>query len=241
MDYSLETIDCACVIHGDGYSWNYVERLYAMLCRHLTPRVRLHVYTEAHRPVPEPFVKHELTEWPEVKPSRAWWYKMQLFDLQHHSGDLLYFDLDTVIVKNIDWIWQLSTDYLWAIRDFKYIWNARDNNINSSVMWWNTQKYHHVWTGFNQLRLTNYMLKHRGDQDYISATVNLSQRRFFALDSMQSWRWQCLDGGYNFQTRRYQAPGQGTKIGQNTSVLVFHGKPKPQDITDPVVLDHWRL
>jgi hypothetical protein len=58
---------------------------------------------------------------------------------------------------------------------------------------------------------------------------------------MQSWRWQCLDGGYNFQTRRYQAPGQGTKIGQNTSVLIFHGKPKPQDITDPVVLDHWRL
>lgn len=241
MDNSPVIVDCACLIHGNAYSWTYVENLYAMLCRNLTPQVRLHVYTEAHRHVPEPFVKHVLTEWPEIRPGRAWWYKMQLFNPQHHAGALLYFDLDTVIVNNIDWIWQLSTDYLWAIRDFKHLWNPKDNSINSSVMWWHTQRYHNVWSGFSQLKLTENMKKYRGDQDYISAAVTLNQRRFFATENVQSWRWQCLDGGYNFQQRRYQAPGQGTKIEKNTSILVFHGKPKPHDIADPTVLAHWRL
>lgn len=241
MDNSPGIVDCACLIHGNAYPWTYVENLYAMLCRNLTPQVRLHVYTEAHRHVPEPFVKHVLTEWPEIRPGRAWWYKMQLFNPQHHAGALLYFDLDTVIVNNIDWIWQLSTDYLWAIRDFKYLWDPRDNCINSSVMWWDTQKYRDIWARFSQLKLTDHMLKYRGDQDYISSVVNLGQRRFFATENAQSWRWQCLDGGYNFQKRRYFAPGQGTKISQNTSILVFHGKPKPHNIADPTVLAHWRL
>ena len=49
-------IDCACVIHGTAYSWDYVERLHSMLSRHITPGIRLHVYTEADRPVPEPVV-----------------------------------------------------------------------------------------------------------------------------------------------------------------------------------------
>ena len=95
-------IDCACVIHGDAYSWTYVERLYNMLSRHVTPGIRLHVYTEADRSVPAPMIKHALTDWSISGPRRAWWYKMQLFNTQHHAGPLLYFDLDTVIVRNID-------------------------------------------------------------------------------------------------------------------------------------------
>jgi hypothetical protein len=108
-------------------------------------------------------------------------------------------------------------------------------------MWWNTQQYQPIWDMFSQQDLAVTMRKYPGDQDYISAVIPQNQRRFFDTNRVQSWRWQCLDGGFNFQTRKYQAPGQGTKIGHNTSVLVFHGKPKPQDITDPVVLDHWRL
>jgi hypothetical protein len=29
-------VDCACVIHGAGYDFTYVDRLYNMLARHLT-------------------------------------------------------------------------------------------------------------------------------------------------------------------------------------------------------------
>lgn len=241
MDHSTEIIDCACVIHGDAYSWTYVEHLYAMLCRNLTPRVRLHVYTEESRPVPDHMVKHALAEWPGVKAGRSWWYKMQMFDPMHHRGKMLYFDLDVVIVKNIDWIWQLPADYLWAIRDFTYLNSPQTNSINSSVMWWNTHNFEFVWTGFQQLDLAQTMLKYRGDQDFISRAVGLSQRRFFDLQRIQSWRWQCKDGGFNFKKRQPHAQGQGANVGRDTSILVFHGRPKPHEEKDTLVQAHWRL
>ena len=115
-------IDCACVIHGDLYSWKYVDRLYSMLSRNITQGIRLHVYTEERRLVPPPYIKHSLDDWKIGGPKKSWWYKMQLFNTAHHAGPLLYFDLDTVIVKNIDWLVNLPLSYFWAVRDFKYLW-----------------------------------------------------------------------------------------------------------------------
>ena len=237
---TLTPIDCACVIHGDAYSWTYVEKLYSMLSRHITPGIRLHVYTEADRVVPEPMIKHELTEWGSLGPKRSWWYKMQLFNPAHHAGPLLYFDLDTVIVDNIDWIWQQPTTYFWAVKDFKYLWTPTHTGINSSVMWWDTQQYQHIWDTFNQQDLTKIMQTYRGDQDYISDKISLNQRRLFDETRVLSWRWQCLDGGYDFKRRRCVRPKIGTKILPSTSVLIFHGNPKPDQVTDPEVLQHWR-
>jgi hypothetical protein len=71
-----QVIDCACVIHGTGYDWIYVEQLRNMLSRNLSREVRLHVYTEASRSVPAPYIKHELTDWGISGPKRSWWYKI---------------------------------------------------------------------------------------------------------------------------------------------------------------------
>ena len=240
MDTTTEIIDCACVIHGEAYSWQYVERLHNMLSRHITPGIRLHVYTEADRPVPAPMIKHELTEWTIARPGRSWWYKMQLFNTAHHCGPLLYFDLDTVIVGNLDWIWQQPTEYFWAIRDFKYLWKPTHVGLNSSVMWWDTQRYRHVWDSFVQQDLNQVIQKYRGDQDYISAAIPENQRRMFDANYVQSWRWQCLDGGYNFQRRQHRTPGTGTQFSDTTSILIFHGDPKPENLQDPVILQHWQ-
>ena len=233
-------VDCACVIHGDAYSWTYVERLYNMLNRHITAGIRLHVYTEADRPVPPHMIKHELIEWTINHPGRGWWYKIQLFNPAHHAGPLLYFDLDTVIVRNIDWIWQEPTTYFWAVRDFKYLWRPNYTGLNSSIMWWNTLNYQYVWDTFVQQNLTTIMRQYHGDQDYISATIPQNQRRSFDQARVQSWRWQCLDGGYNFRKRCHLNPGSGTVLADNASVMIFHGSPKPGQINDEIVTAHWQ-
>jgi len=233
-------IDCACVIHGTAYSWTYVERLYNMLSRHITPGIRLHVYTEADRPVPAPMIKHELTSWNIANPKKSWWYKMQLFNPEHHAGPLLYFDLDIVIVDNIDWIWQQPLRYFWAVRDFKYLWQSTSTSLNSSIMWWDTEQYAGVWQEFQTENIFKIMSRYRGDQDYISAKVNLADQRFFDPRRVKSWRWQCLDGGYNFRTKTYLSPKAGTQTDRDTSVLIFHGQPKPLESTDPVILTHWQ-
>lgn len=233
-------IDCACVIHGSAYGWEYVERLYNMLNRHITPGIRLHVYTEADRPVPSPMIKHELPNWNIIGPKQVWWYKLELFNAQHHQGPLLYFDLDTVITKNIDWIWQSSLQHFWSLRDFKYLWRPTDYSINSSVMWFNTVRFDEVYKKFTGEKLNYLMRKYRGDQDYLTEAISPDHRKFLATERVQSWRWQALDGGFNFRNRSYQSPGSGTLISNKASLLIFHGKPKPAEVKDPVILEHWQ-
>lgn len=233
-------IDCACVIHGTGYDWQYVDNLYSMLCRNLSRPVRFHVYTESSRTVPAPYIKHELLDWKIGGPKQSWWYKVQLFNSEHHRGSLLYFDLDVVIAKNIDWIWQLKTRHFWAVKDFKHLWRPAYQSINSSIMWWDTAQFDWVWRNFLDLNLTQTIKRFKGDQDYINSVLTQQQRRYFNSEWVKSWRWQCLDGGYDFKRRVWKTPGSGTNIADDTAILVFHGNPKPHEIQDPVIKHYWQ-
>lgn len=237
-----QTIDCACVIHGKAYDWTYVERLQNMLARNLQDyKVVLHVYTEADRTVPSTMVKHQLTEWPTVSgPKRSWWYKLQMFDANHHTGNLLYFDLDTVIVRDISWIVKHDPAKVWTLRDFKYLQNPNWYGMNSSVMWWNVSTFDWVWQKFKKHDVTETMKKHRlGDQEYLTNVLTHNHIRFFNQDAIQSWRWQANQGGMTWPDRQYRMPGTGTQISESLSVLVFHGDPKPHQITDPIIKQLW--
>jgi hypothetical protein len=69
--------------------------------------------------------------------------------------------------------------------------------------------------------------------------ISDSHRRYMDSERVKSWRWQCLDGGYNFSNRMYRTPGSGTILPENTSVLIFHGNPKPHKLNDAVIQQHW--
>lgn len=234
-------LDCACVIHGSLYQWEYVDKLYNMLCRHLTPKVRLHVFTENTRIVPEPYIKHTLEDWTSRGLRKGWWYKMQLFNLKQFKHPLLYFDLDTVIVNNIDWIWQTcSLRYFWAIRDFKSLYQPSFLGMNSSVMWWDPGLHNSIWNTFKNQDVKDIQRKYHGDQDYLTAVIAPANVRYFNTDYVKSWRWQAYNGGYEFLKRCWKEPSLGTQIDEKTSILVFHGNPKPDQITDSVIAKHWR-
>lgn len=234
-------IDCACVIHGNGYDWQYVEKLYNMLCRNLAAEVRMHVYTEHHRSVPPHMTKHILDDWGISGPKRSWWYKMQLFNPAHFTGDLLYLDLDVVISNSMNWVRDHSTDYLWTMRDFRYLQRRDTSTMNSSMMWFNVSRYSWIWDQFNKQELNTTIKSYPGDQDYLSAVLLPGQqRRFFEDCFFESFRWQCLDGGYDFAKRRHHKPGSGVHIQPGTSVVVFHGSPKPAEVHDPVVKQLWQ-
>lgn len=239
---STRTIDCACVIHGSGYDWNYVDRLYNMLNRHVGHNIRLHVYTEADRAVPSHMIKHELEQWQNISgPKRSWWYKLQLFNSQHHQGDLLYFDLDTVIVRDISWIVDNPTHKLWTVKDFKYLQSPNYVGMNSSVMWWNVDQFSWVWDQFKKIDINIVTRAYQhGDQQYIGETVTYNNIRYLDSSKIQSWRWQAYNGGTEFPSRQYRTPGTGTHMDQDVAVLVFHGQPKPHELlTDDVIKQHW--
>lgn len=233
-------IDVACLIHGDAYSWDYVERLYRMVTRFAHMPVRFHVYTEPTREVPEHMIRHDLIPWPGIHgPKKSWWYKMQMFDPRHHEGTMLYFDLDVVIVNDINWICQSDRDFFWAVRDFKYLWRSNWGGLNSSIMLWDVSKYGWIWTKFSQTNLYDTVKKYHGDQDFLSEVIDRQELRFFDIDLVKSWRWQIKDGGMEFSARKYHKPGMGTIIDEKTCVMIFHGNPKPHELNDSVIAEHW--
>lgn len=236
------TIDVACVIHGDAYSWDYVENLYRAVKANMTPQIRFHVYTEPHREVPNHMIKHELEHWPEAAgPRRAWWYKMNLFNTDLFAGRILYFDLDTVVTGNLDWIIQDHTDpdVFYGLRDFTYLFKPRLLTINSSVLWFDNQTWRHVWDDFRKEQLSTMIKKHRGDQDFITHSVRSGKMQFLNTARVASYRWQALDGGFEFKRRVYHSPGTGISLDPAVSLLIFHGNPKPKDVNDPVIRKHW--
>ena len=231
---------CACVIHGSGYDWQYVEKLHSMLSRHIDGELRLHVYTEHDRSVPPHMIKHCLEDWPGITgPKKSWWYKMQLFNTEHYQGDLLYLDLDVVVMADISWMFALSTEKFWSIRDFRYLQNENQGSMNSSVMWWNTQRFGWIWDEFSNTDIAKTVRQYPGDQDYLNAVIKYNDRRFMEDRFFQSYRWQVMDGGYDFRLRRHQQPGAGADIAGDTAVIVFHGQPKPHQIRDQKIQNLW--
>jgi hypothetical protein len=112
--------------------------------------------------------------------------------------------------------------------------------MNSSVMWFDVDRFSWVWDKFNSGPVSQMIQGFPGDQDFLNHTIDHNQRRFFDDNKFQSYRWQCLDGGYNFKRRHHHQPGSGTVISSDTSVVVFHGRPKPHQITDSVIREHWQ-
>lgn len=236
----MSHIDVACVIHSNKYDWTYVERLYNMVCRHSAVDVRFHVYTEYNRFVPPHMIKHELEEWKGISgPRKSWWYKLQLFNPVHHQGPLLYFDLDCVILRDIAWIANLTPDKFWCLRDFKYLQSNSLNKVNSSVMWWDTEKFNYVWEKFSASDIGKTVRTYNGDQDFIEDTVAYQDRRFLEDRYFQSYRWQVANGGWDFRTRQAKKPGAGSEINSDCAVIVFHGDPKPHEVYDPKIVQLW--
>ena len=239
-----DTIDCACLIHDTLYDWSYVDKLYCSLERNLTPTVRMHVFTESNRFVPANYIRHDLEEWEGVRgPKRSWWYKIQLFNSNHWNTDwsqMLYFDLDSVITGNLDWLWNVNRDRFWAARDFQYLMKSSRWKINSSVMWFDPKQYHYVYKNFDLKSVVNNpRCPWHGDQDYIYSQIK-DDVAFYDTDKILSYRWQAREGGYDFRYRKPVNAGSETKINADASVLVFHGNPKPHDCNDPYIFQHWR-
>jgi hypothetical protein len=228
-----------CVKWGNKYSSQYVNVLKNMCQRHITVPFEFYCLTEDPKGLDTDIQIIKLPTHPGIK---TWWSKLYMFSPELPiQGTILYFDLDVAIVDNIDWMVAMPTDYFWTIRDFKYLQKEQHNAMNSSVMWFNVDRFGWVWDQFVKEDIAATTRRYQGDQDYLQVVLTHEHnKRYYDRARFQSWRWQCVDGGYNFKSRQFNQPGTGAKLGPETAVVVFHGKPKPHQILDPVVVNHWQ-
>lgn len=120
-------ITIACVLRAGGkvgYDSTWVDKLYNMIKRNTTRPFRFVCLSD----VP---VNCERIELSTVAP--GYWAKLQLFEQGLFTGPTLYFDLDTVICNNIDFL----IDSL-MLQTQLVMWKDPDYNISSSaIMYWN--------------------------------------------------------------------------------------------------------
>lgn len=196
-----------CVKVGTKYGPEYVNRLASMVARHRMRPYRFLCLTDDPTGLECDYADIE-TDLP------GWWAKLILFK-PHSKLDgqrVLYLDLDTVIVANVDFLLDYDGPFC-ILKDF---WGPA---YNSSVMSIAPGFGRHVWEQFD----TDRMMALHGDQDWITRQVDKADLwQLMAPGKIGSYKADHLEAG----------PGA-------FSLVCFHGSPKPADFSHEWVHHAW--
>lgn len=234
-----------CMKWGTKYGPEYVNRLYAMVRRHLPGEFQFVCLTDDDRgvrsdvqclPIPDLAL-------PEGIPERGW-RKLTTFaaDLHGLRGTALFLDLDVVIIDAIDVFFELPGEFL-IIHDWK---RPRRVTGNSSV--------YRFELGVHSDVLENFRLDHakarsefRNEQAYLSAVLfRQGKLAYWPAAWCASWKYHCIPA---FPTNYWRAPS----IPAGARILIFHGVMNPPDAVEgrsngnwrrakpaPWIVEHWR-
>ncbi len=205
-------LNIACVLAGDKYAPRYVENLFDMVQRNLPP-------------IPGRFVCFTDQQFEiagvETKPLpgdlHGWWNKLHLFTpgLFAKGDRVLFFDLDTLIVGELDRIAEYDGEF-GILRDF-----YQPETFGSGVMAWRAGFGSHIIDAYRQAGCPREF--HGGDQTFIQ-TVQPKADRLQDLfpGAFVSYKIDCNPH-----------PPKGARV------VCFHGKPKPHEL-DGWVAETWK-
>ena len=149
-----------------------------------------------------PLVNH----WP------GWWSKLEIFRPRLFTGSVLYIDLDSIVVGPLDNLF--SQTVLYMCEDFTF------DGFNSSVMSWNSYFFspYSLYEYFasdpgSLMKFYDRNVRGRvGDQAYIE---DRTRPRCFPPGKIVSYK-----------------KSKGAMPKSSTSIVAFHGKPKPNQTGD---------
>ncbi len=234
-----------CMKWGTKYGPEYVNRLYAMVRRHLRGDFRFVCLTDRNDGIraeveclPIPSLKL-----PDGLPERGW-KKLTTFEADLHglTGTALFLDLDVVITDSIDCFFEYSGEFL-IIHDWKRPWRVTGN---SSVYRFKLGAHPDVITEF---RATQAQVRKdfRNEQGYLSDFLNRQGKlAYWPAEWCCSYKYHCIP---RWPTNFWRAP----IIPADTRIVIFHGEVNPPDAlvgrrnrkfryVRPAlwIADHWR-
>lgn len=212
-------LNVICVRHGSAYGVEYVNRLHSMVKRHLTVPFRFIALTDDRHGLDDGIDFIRLPSTLEKWWGKLWMFKRGLFP---DGSRCLFFDLDTVIVDNIDDIagynGQIAT-----LRDFYY-----PNRLGPAIVAWRAGDLA-AWI-WDEWDCQGQPRDRMGDLWWLN---NLDQGRFAkSVDILQNL--------YPDQIYSYKAHGLGKCYPDGASIVCFHGEPKPHNCGSAWVAEHWR-
>lgn len=198
---------------GGDFDIEYVERLkqsligYDVVClsddQELIDRIPL---------------QNEYTSHPSFK---GWWSKMEMFRPDIIDDDILYFDLDTVIIDDIYNEIQIMSRNKRPIMLSDFYFPER---LASGVMYVPKDVRSVIWNAWIDGSIS-HMESYRGDQEFIVQTIGHMCDRFDFLfpDMICSYKAHVI--------KEYPNHLDPLKIDPSKSkVICFHGKPRPKDV-----------
>ena len=226
-----------CVKWGNKYISQYVNVLYNMVKRHTTVPFEFHCITDDPKGLDAHIKTIKLPNDPWIK---TWWSKLWMFSADFPLKDnILYFDLDVIVFKNIDKLFNHNPDKFMIIRDFNRC-RIKDWKLsNSSVMRWKAGTMNYLWDEF-VAKPNIVMQNNHGDQDWITKRAE-QDINHWPDDWIRSYKWEMI--GYK-DTKARRGPklifDRPPKIIEANKVAVFHGEPKPFNCGDEWVEANWK-
>ena len=210
-----------CMKWGTKYGPEYVNRLYAMVRRHLRGEFRFVCLTDRSEgiraeveclPIPS-------LDLPPGIPERGW-TKLTTFEADLHGlrGTALFLDLDVVIVDDITPFFEQAGDFL-IIHDWKRPWRVTGN---SSVYRFQLGAHADLLAHFRS-HVEQVRAQVRNEQAYLSDYLHArGQLAYWPADWCVSWKYHCIP---TFPTNWWKAP----VIPEGARIIIFHGEVNPPD------------
>lgn len=201
----MAVLTVACVKAKPAYDHTWVNRLYRSVKANMTISHRFICYTDDASGI-------ACNTRPLPRGLSGWWSKISLFRPFLIGGPVLYLDLDTLILGNLDFVLSYKGDFA-ILRDF-----YRPDGYGSGVMLWNTPQMH-VWQKWLESGMPDHPL---GDQGWIEAMIpNADRLQDLFPGKFVSFKVHCENG---------MPPSD-----HRAAVLSFHGTPK----NDSFPVEHW--
>ena len=226
-----------CVKWGNKYISQYANVLYNMVKRNTTVPYEFHCITDDPKGL-DPHIK--VIKLPNDPWIKTWWSKLWMFNKDFPlQGNILYFDLDVIVFKNIDELFTYNPDKFMIIRDFNRCRVKDWKQSNSSVMRWKPGTMNYLWNDFAN-NPSQVMQQNHGDQDWIMKRGH-QDINHWPDEWIRSYKWEMV-GFKNTKIRKgvkhiFQQPA---RITEQNKVAVFHGEPKPFNCGDDFVVENWK-
>ena len=210
-----------CMKWGTKYGPEYVNRLYAMVARHLRGPFDFVCLTDDEQGVRSevhclPIPSLAL---PPGIPERGW-TKLTTFEANLHGlqGTALFLDLDVVIVGDITPFFEVPGEFL-IIHDWKRPWRITGN---SSVYRFQIGAHADVLAEF---RATQEQVRSRlrNEQAFLSEVMHRQGRlAYWPADWCSSFKYHCIPP---WPTSYWREPS----FPPGTRIVIFHGEVNPPD------------
>lgn len=210
-----------CMKWGSKYGPEYVNRLYAMVRRHLTGEFRMVCLTDDDggiRPEVQCFPIPAL-DLPAGSPERGW-TKLVTFkkDLCGLTGTALFLDVDVVIVGDLDSFFDEPGEFL-IIHDYKRPWRITGN---SSVYRFELGAHPEVLTYFRN-HVEEVQARFRNEQAYLSDVIHRSGKlKYWPSTWCPSFKYHGIPA---WPSNYWKAPF----IPEDARIVIFHGECNPPD------------